>query len=198
MKTPHFIPAGPLLAVLLFNILLPSLQLRAAPAKENTLIDFTYVSKERDGTEIRVTKNYEYVWGAWDKHTIDIPKRGVLIQAPINDGQLGEDSTMVNFDKTPNVELIFSIGNANKAVALNFYLADKDGTEQQWKISLEGLVPGNEYHVPLDLTKCTSEQKPGKNPGMNLKKIYTWRIQGDWSKSSIEVLLVKLVAPKKG
>lgn len=197
MKTPRFILAGPLLAAGLFNVILLPLHLMAAPAKEDVLIDFTYIRQERDGTDVKVIKNYEYVWGAWNKHVSDIPKHGALIQAPINDGQLGEDSTMVKFDKTPNVELVFSIGSANKATALNFYLADSDGTEQQWRIPLEGLVPGKECHFPMDLTKCTTEAKPGKVPGMNLKKINTWRIQGDWSKLAAEFLLVKLVAPKK-
>lgn len=196
MKTPRFILAGSIVAGLLSPLL--SLPLAAAQAKEEVLVDFTDVQKERDGTNFKIVKNYEYTWGAWDKHTTDISGRGALIQAPINDGQLGEDGTMVKFDGVPLVELDFVVGNANKAAAINFFLADKDGTEQQWRIPLEGIVPGRECRYKLDLGKCTSEQKPGKVPGLNLKKIYTWRIQGDWSKSNLELLLVKLVAPKQG
>ena len=146
---------------------------------------------------VKLVKNYDYVWGAWEKHVTDIPRRGALIQAAINDGQLGEDNTDVKFADTPIVELVFVIGNANKAAGLNFYLADYDGTEQQWSIPFEGLSPGRACHVQLDLTKCTKETEKGKKPGMNLKKIYSWRVQGDWGKSNIEVLLVKLVAAKK-
>lgn len=197
MKTPPIILSSPWLAVCLFSTLLLPLRLAAAPDKVEVLVDFTEIRQERDGANVQLIKNYDYAWGAWDKHITDIPKRGALIQAPINDGQLGQDNTDVKFTDTPVVELIFVVGNANKAAAINFYLDDSDGTEQQWNIPLTGIIPGKECHYPLDLTKCTTEQKPGKKPGLNLKKINTWRIQGDWSKSSLEILLVKLVAPRK-
>ena len=194
MKTPRFALASLVLAAGLINLLFLPLQLVAASAKEEVLVDFTDVRREREGTEFKVVRNYDYIWGAWDNHVSDIPKRGALIQSPINDGQLGEDNTTVKFDQAPIVELVFIIGNANKASGLNFFLSDSDGTEQQWKISFQGLVPGKEYHFPLDLAKCTAEPNPGKVPGLNLKKINTWRIQGDWTKSAVEVLLIKLVA----
>ena len=196
MKTPRFILAGSILATLLSSLL--PLSLFAAASKEEILVDFTDVQREHDGALVKLVKNYDYVWGAWEKHISDIPKRGALIQAPINDGQLGEDNTEVKFVDTPIVELVFVIGGANKAAGINFYLADYDGTEQQWSIPFENLSPGRESHIQLDLTKCTKETEKGKKPGLNLKKIYSWRIQGDWSKSSIEVLLVKLIAAKKG
>ena len=195
MKTPRFILAGSILATLLSSLLPLSL---LAASKEEILVDFTDVRQERDGALVKLVKNYDYVWDAWDKHVTDMPRRGALIQAPINEGQLGEDNTDVKFADTPIVELVFVIGNANKASGIAFYLADSDGTEQEWSIPFEGLSPGRECHFQLDLNKCTKETAKGKKPGMNLKKIYSWRVKGDWSKSSVEVLLVKLVAAKKG
>jgi hypothetical protein len=191
MKTPRFILAGSLLAALLSTLL--SLPLAAAPAKEEVLIDFTDVRRERDGT---TTKNYEWASGDWEKHIIDMPRRGCLIQSPTGKGNLGENKTMVEFNKSTIATMVFVIGNANQAKAINLVLEDSDGTEQSWAISFEGLDKGKEYHFPLDLTKCTHENKPGTKPGLNLKKIASWNINGGWTEPNLEVLLIKLVAPK--
>jgi len=192
MKTPRFISAGPLLASVLLSLL--PLHLTGAPAKEEVLIDFTYVTV--DHTTGEKTKSYEFAWDDWGKHITDLPGKGCLVQSPTNKGVLGENRTMVKFDKTTTIDLVFIIGNANNAKVINFYLEDSDGTVQTWSIPLEELTKGRQYRVPIDLTKCTAEEKPGKKPGMNFKKIATWQIKGDWSEPNIEVLLIKVVAPK--
>ena len=192
MKIPRFILAGSLLVAL--PAILTSLSLRAAPAAENVLIDFTDVRVDHISGE--TTKSYEFAWDDWGKHITDLPGKGCLIQSPTNKGTLGENRPSLPFDKTPIVGLDFVVGNANHAKLINFILEDSDGTEQGWTISFENMSKGQLHRVPLDLTKCTYENKPGKKPGLNFKKLASWKISGDWSDPNLEVLLVKLVAPK--
>ena len=189
MKSPRFILAALLLAALGLNLL--ALRLGAASTKEMALIDFTDVLRERDGS---VLKNYEYDFGDWSKHLTDLPRRGCLVQSPTGKGGLGENNTTVKFDKSTWLLLVFVVGNNNQAKSLNFHLEDSDGTEQVWNLSFAGLAKGVEQHFPIDLTKPTNEAKPGKKPGLDLKKIASWQITGDWSDPSTEVLLIKLVA----
>lgn len=166
----------------------------ALAAKEEVLLDFQQIRRDPDGT---VYKCYEYTFGDWDSgRVIDLRGKGALVQAPSGKGGLGENKTMVRFDKTPVVDLHFIIGNANQAKAISFGLTDKDGTEQTWQIPIAGLPPGTNQLVRLDLTKHSSEQKPGKTPGMDLKKIVTWQVRGDYTDPKVEILLVQLVGQK--
>jgi hypothetical protein len=166
----------------------------ALVAKEVELLDFRKVNRDPDGT---IFKCYEYTFGDWDGgKVIDLRGRGALVQAPSGKGGMGENKTGVRFDQTPVVDLYFVIGNANQAKAISFGLTDKDGTEQTWQIPLDGLPKGTDQHVRLDLTKCSSEQKPGKTPGMDLKRIVTWQLRGDYTDPKVEVLLVRLAGQK--
>ena len=191
MRTPRVILIGSLLVAALALITSPASA--APPAKLEVHLDFTDVRKERTGEFI---KGYEYDFGDWSKHITNLPQRGCLVQAHSGKGGIGENNPMVEFAKYPSVLLYFVIGNANQSTSLNFSLTDSDGTEQSWNIPLEGLARGVSQHFPLDLTKCTTETKPGKKPGMNLKKIASWQVRGDYSDQKVEVLLVKLVSPK--
>ena len=171
-------------------LLLPA----ALVAKEVELIDFRKIVRDPDGTTF---KCYEYTFGDWDGGKVmNLQGRGVLVQAPSGKGGLGENKTGVRFDQTPLLDLYIVIGNANPAKAINFDLTDKDGTEQTWQIPLEGLPKGTDQHIRLDLTKPSSEQKPGKTPGMDLKKVMKWQIRGDYSDLKVEVLLVRLAGQK--
>lgn len=171
-------------------LLLPT----ALVAKEVELINFKNAHRDPDGT---TTKCYEYTFGDWDAgKVINLTGKGALVEAPSGKGGLGENKTGVEFGQTPLVDLYFVIGNANQAKAISFGLTDKDGTEQTWQIPLEGLPKGTSQHVRLDLTKCSSEQKPGRTPGMDLKKIVTWQVRGDYTDPKVEVLLVRLVGSK--
>jgi len=163
-------------------------------AREVELLDFKNVRRDPDGTTF---KCYEYTFGDWDGGKVsNLPGRGTLVQAPSGKGGLGENKTLVRFDQTPVVDLYFVIGNANQAKAISFGLTDRDGTEQTWQIPIAGLPKGAELHARLDLTKCSSEQKPGKTPGMDLKKILTWQVRGDYTDPKVEVLLVRLAGQK--
>ena len=171
-------------------LLLPA----ALVAKEVDLLDFRNVRRDPDGTTF---KCYEYTFGDWGGgKVINLRDRGALVQAPSGKGGLGENKTLVRFDQAPLVDLYFVIGNANLAKVINFSLTDKDGTEQTWQIPIDGLPKGANQHARLDLTKSSSEQKPGKTPGMDLKKVVTWQIRGDYSDLKVEVLLVRLAGQK--
>jgi len=191
MNSPCFILSVRLALLLLFPA--------ALSAKEEVLLDFTHITRDPDGTQY---KCYQYTFGDWSNvsgapaRIVDLKGKGALVQAPSGKGGLGENRTLLRLDKTPQVDLYFVIGNANKATALSFGLTDKDGTEQTWQIPIGGLPKGTDQHVRLDLTKASSEQTPGKTPGMDLKKLVTWQVRGDFTDPKVEVLLVQLVGQK--
>ena len=94
------------------------------------------------------------------------------------------------------VDLRIIVGNANRAGAISFGLTDKDGTEQTWQVPIAQLPKGSDQRVRLDLTKPSSEQKPGTTPGMDLKKLSVWQVRGDYTDANVEVLLVQLIGQK--
>ncbi|RXK56132.1 hypothetical protein ESB00_09735 [Oleiharenicola lentus] len=170
------------------------LPVAAFAAKEEVLLDFKRIS--RDGPEGPVYRCYEYAWNDWNKKIIDLPGKGALIQASSGKGNLGESKTMLKLHKTPIIEIDYVIGNANQAGSLNFKLIDKDGTEWSWPIPLSGLARGADQRLRIDLTKPGTEAKAGKTPGMDLAKLHTWEIIGDWGAAKVEVLLVRVVGFK--
>ncbi len=165
-----------------------------ASAKEEVLLDFSDINRDPDG---KIWKCYQYSFGDWgDKKVIDLKGRGALVQAPSGKGGLGENKTLLRLDKTPQVDLRVVIGNANRASAISFGLTDKDGTEQTWQVPIANLPKGTDQRIRLDLTKPSSEQKPGTTPGMDLKRLATWQVRGDYTDPNVEVLLVQLIGHK--
>ncbi|MEO6003763.1 MAG: hypothetical protein ABIZ04_09810 [Opitutus sp.] len=161
-------------------------------AGEEVLLDLCAYHRDPNGSSSRP---YEYAFGEWNKHVLDFNGRGTLIKAPNGKGGIGENKTSLEPGKSALVDLQFVIGNGNKAAAINLSLEDRDGTEQSWAVPLEGAA-GQLVRVRLDLSKPTTETKPGTTAGLNLKKLNTWQIRGDWSDRVVEVLLVKLTAAK--
>lgn len=153
------------------------------------LIDFTDNRRDRDGT---VFHAYEYVYNDWSKHVMDLPRRGVLVKAPTGKGVLGEDRTSVDFTGCDSVTLHFVVGNDNAAGSLTFALEDSDGTVHTWSIPLGDKPRGREVRQMLDLSKPDNAEKPGKKPGLNLKKASKWEVKGDWQDAYTEVLFIKL------
>jgi hypothetical protein len=182
------------MALVLTSAASPSLATAAQP-KENVILDFTYTRKD-PGPSGQLFRAYQYVWDTWDKHVADLPGRGALIKAPTNRGVMGENRTVADFAGLTSVDIYFVIGTANMAKQLAFDLVDSDGTEQTWTIPLTDKTPGHLVTQHLDLTNCDQAGKPGKKPGLNLKKIDTWQIKGDWSEPPVEVLLVKVTGTK--
>ena len=186
MNTPRFIRSARFALLLL----LPA----SLAAKEEVLLDFKHFTRDPDGTTY---KCYSYTFGDWgDGKVHDLKGEGALVRGSSGKGGLGENKTLLRLDKTPLADLYFIIGNGNKANALSFGLTDKDGTEQTWQIPIAGLPKGELQKVRLDFNKSSSEQKPGKTPGMDLKKLTTWQVRGDFTDPKVEVLLVQLVGQK--
>lgn len=171
---------------LLLAVALPAL------AKENVLINFADSRKDPDGTVFRV---YEYTFQDWGSGKVqDIRGRGALVRAASGKGGLGENKTLVKFDRVPAVELVYILGSGNRAASINFALTDKDGTEHQWSVPFAGMSPGPAYRHRIELAKPGSESKPGKTPGLDLKKIVSWQVRGDYQAAPVEVMLLKVVA----
>lgn len=167
---------------------LPS-TVRAAGSRAVVLIDFTNNRRERDGTAFHA---YQYVFEEWQKHVFDLPRRGVLIQAPSGRGGLGENNPRLRLDRHPALVFHYLIGNANSAAAIAFSLEDSDGTVAAWDLPLAGVPQGVELGRRIVLTEPSREEKPGKKPGLDPKRIVTWQVKGDWAAPKVEVLLIKL------
>jgi hypothetical protein len=168
------------------------------PAKEKTelLLDFTRVS--RDNPSSPPIKCYQFSYGDWGGgKVIDINGKGTLVQSKGGKGGLGENKTMLKLNKTPILEINYLIGNANQAGAINFSLTDRDGTEQNWSVPLTGLAKGIDQRFRIDLTKPSHEAKPGKTAGLDLAKLESWQVRGDWSAAPVEVLLLRVLAIKE-
>lgn len=192
-RTPFMAAA---LAAVLISGVAPSFLLAAGP-KEDVVIDFTDIHKEIEvGQEPKIVRAYEFVYDTWNKHVMDLPKRGALIQAPTGKGGLGENKTAASFKNFKALEVEFVIGNANQTQAINFALVDTDGTEQSWTIQTTGKPTGLPIRQHIDLAKCDNEAKPGSKPGLNLKKIDSWQIRGNWQDPKVEILLIKVVGVK--
>lgn len=181
-------------AIRLFRaVVFTALVSAASPAfaKETLLIDFADSRKDPDGTTFRV---YEYTfqdWGGGKVH--DMRGKGTLVKAVSGKGGLGENRTGVKFDKSAAVDLVFVIGTQNRATGITFALTDKDGTEHQWNVPFSGKSPGPEYRHRITLAQRDQELKPGKTPGLDLKKIATWQVRGNYQDAGVEVMLRKLV-----
>src|SRR5688500_10104584 len=78
MKISRSAFRGAVLTLVMINVVTAASPLVAAEPKETVLIDFTSVKRDPDGKVFRV---YEYAYGDWDKHIVDLRGRGTLIQA---------------------------------------------------------------------------------------------------------------------
>lgn len=197
MKPVRFLPAAAFLIVAAFAFAQSPAAPAAAPKplKEVTLIDFTDIRRDRNGqVELRP---YEYAFEDWNRHVIDLPDRGVLIQARSGKGGLGENRPQADFRRAASLVLFFSIGNANRAQGLALSIKDSDGTEYVWNIRLAERPAGQPLRLRLHVEKPDSVQSPGKKAGLDLKRIETWQIRGDWQDAPVEVLLIKLAAEKE-
>ncbi|HVZ62960.1 MAG TPA: hypothetical protein VG936_00110 [Lacunisphaera sp.] len=158
-------------------------------AEDRLLVDFADYHQERDS---RPSRPYEYAYQDWSKAIRALPGKGTLVQAPSGKGGLGENKPAANFGGLRAVELFLVIGNANQATKLGFGLVDKDGTDWGWNLSLEGKPRGAVLAYRLDLAKPDTENNPGKTKGVNLDKLTSWQVRGDFSAPSVEVLLIRM------
>jgi hypothetical protein len=163
----------------------------ALHAAEKVLLDFTDV--RQDPGDEKVMRCYDYIWNDWAKYTTDKRRVGTIIRSPNGKGNLGQQSTDVDFGKTPALQLDYVVINGNQAKSIAFHLVDGDGTEAIWNVPLD-VAAGKAVAVRMDLAKPSRIDKPGKKPGLDAKHVSEWSISGDWSDTSVQVVLLKLKA----
>ena len=164
--------------------------LPAAAAKEEEVINFLDMPRNPDGTH---EKSYQYAFGDWEKKVVQIPGKGLLVNLTGSKGGVG-DNRGIDFGKFTKARLTFIIGNRNHATSFILTLVDRDGTDQSFDVSLENLPRGAERKVTVDLSKPSRENKPGKTPGLNLKKLETWQLVGNFQAEPLEILFLRVDA----
>ena len=161
--------------------------------KNKTLIDFTHQDTDRAGAEVTVRKRYGWASGSWDKNLVLLEGQGLLVNHVSGKGNMGGDKS-ANLAEFESAFLIIVIGNRNAASSLGVRLIDADGTEAVWNFPLAAKPVGTALVCRMPLATPDKEDKPGKVPGLDKKKIRKWQIAGDWQEAKMEVLLVKLGA----
>jgi len=178
----------------LFLVVLLLIGGTAAPvaAKDLVVINFAYMPRNADGTHQR---SYEYAFGDWEKtkNVGELPEKGLIVNLVGSKGGVGENRGL-DFRKHSLARVTFLIGGRNKAESCGFSLVDSDGTDQNWEIPLKDKKRDSVLTVLLDLTKPTREDKPGKIPGLDLKKLKSWQIKGNYQDAPIEVMFIKVTA----
>jgi hypothetical protein len=185
MTTLRFLTAASLLAV----------SLAALPAadlpKDIVEIDFVRAIKTPDGGFQRA---YDNDWDDWQgtKKVAQIPEKGLLLNHVGCKGGLGEDRTL-DFRKHSKARILFVLGNGNQATSIIFSLVDKDGTDQAYEIPLADQPRGTPISYLIDLTQPSRVDKPGKVAGLDLKKLRSWQLKGNYGDAPIEILITKVL-----
>jgi len=164
----------------------------AAAVKDLTVVDFTHMRRDPGQDPQR---SYEYRFGDWDgaKGAVQIPDKGLLIPLLGSKGGLG-DNQGLDFRKHAKARIIYIVGNRNQASSFGFSMVDRDGTDAAWDIPLAGIAPGTPVAALVDLSKPSRTEKPGKEAGLNLKKLDSWQIKGNYQDKPVEVLILKIIA----
>lgn len=178
-----------LLAVLILSG--PGL-LPAAGAKDLELLNFVSMFRNSDGT---YEKGYQYSFGEWQekRKVAQIPGKGLLVNLAGSKGGLG-DNVGLDFTKHTKARITFMIGNRNVAKSFTFSLVDRDGTDQAFEVSLGGRSIGVETRATVDFTQPTREEKAGKTPGLDLKKLKSWQLKGNFTTDAVELLFLRVDA----
>ena len=163
-----------------------------AAVKDLVVVDFLQMARNPDGTRER---GYEYTFGDWDdkKKVGQLPDQGLIINLVGSKGGVGENRGL-DFRKHTKARVTFVIGNRNQAESISFSLVDKDGTDQSWDITLKDQSKGATLSRLLDLTQTGRAEKPGKTPGLDLKKLKSWQFKGNYQDAPIEVMIIKVTA----
>jgi hypothetical protein len=164
----------------------------SAATKNIKVIDFIDMPRNQDGSRERA---YEYAFGDWEggKKVMQIPGKGLLANLVGSKGGVGENRGL-DFRKHTLARIDLIIGNRNQAEAFGLTLVDKDGTDYSWDVTLKGQAVGVPLGLIVDLSKPSRVDKPGTTPGLDLKKLKTWQIKGNYQAASIEVMFVRVTA----
>ena len=168
--------------------------LAALRAADDVVIDFTYMDRNTEGI---YTKSYEGAWGDWGdkRHVSQVIGKGLLINHAGSKGGINENRD-IGVGKNKSIRVTYIVGNGNQATSFTFTLIDRDGTECSWDVPLQGQPKGSIVNCALDLTNPDRTTKPGKTPGLNLQKLSTWQITGNYQEAPIEVMIQKVWAIK--
>jgi hypothetical protein len=163
-----------------------------AAVKDMVVLDLFHMTRNTDGSHER---GYEYSFGDWEggKKVAQVPEKGLIVNLAGSKGGVGENRGL-DFRKHSLARLTFIIGNRNQAESFGFSLVDKDGTDHSWDVSLKDRPKGAMLNPLIDLTKPSREEKPGKTPGLDLKKLKSWQIKGNYQDAPIEILIIKVTA----
>ena len=164
--------------------------LPAAGGKDVEVLDFLRMNRNSDGT---YEKGYDYAYQDWETKAVQIPQKGLLVNLTGSKGGLGADSGP-DFGKHTKARISFVLSSRSRAKSFSFTLVDRDGTDQSFYVPLENLARGVELAVIVDLTKPSKENNPGRTPGLNLKKLKTWQLGGDYQEEPIEILFLRVMA----
>jgi hypothetical protein len=164
----------------------------AAGPKDLVVVDFTHMRRD-PGAEPQ--RSYEYSFGDWEgkKGVFQVEGKGAIVNLLGSKGGLGENNGL-DFRKHTKAKISFIIGNRNQAESFTFSLADSDGTECSFDIPLKGLDKGALLYAIIDLARPAREDKPGKKPGLDLKKLKTWQLRGNYQALPLEILFEKIRA----
>jgi len=163
----------------------------AAANKDLEVINFVAMYRNPDDT---YDKGYDYPFGDWqNKNVVQVPGKGLIVNLVGSKGGVGENRGL-DFRKHAKARIAFVVGNRNKAKSFQFSLVDKDGTDQSFDVALETLPPGVTQTHTIDLTKPSREDKPGSTPGLNLKKLKSWQLKGNFQDEPSELLFLRVDA----
>jgi hypothetical protein len=184
MNIPRHLPALLLLLTCLATA-------QAAAVKDLVVLDFKRMPRNPDGSYERI---FEYSFGDWgDKKAVQVRGEGLMIRLLGSKGGVGSN-VGPDFRKHSKARIAFIIGNRNRASSCSFSLVDRDGTDCAYDIPLAAHPKGQEISVLIDLPQPSRVEKPGSKPGLDLKKVETWQLKGNFQAEPIEVLFLKVTA----
>ena len=180
----------------LIGMVFSALAFSATAQKTATLIDFTYIPRDALGNDDNSRRPYEYAFGDWGNNKVQLIRdKGLVINHLGSKGGVGMNKGL-RLKGADKAVVVFIIGNRNEAESFNFNLTDKDGTDHSFRIPLTGMSKGQVLTAVIRLDKAKKENKPGTKPGLDLEKLKSWQIAGDFGDKPLEVLVQKVLSYK--
>lgn len=85
------------------------------------------------------------------------------------------------------IQIAYLIGNRNEASSFSFSLVDTDGSENSFNIPLSAQPVGQPLAAIIDLNAGHEDK-----PGLNLDKLKTWQIKGNYQDKPVELLIIRV------
>jgi hypothetical protein len=162
--------------------------------KATPLVDFTVIPRDSRGKNDRTRWPFEYAYGDWGRDKARLVEgKGLLINHLGSRGGVGANRPLP-LKGADKAVMVFIIGNTNEADAFSLALVDSDGSEHSFRIPLAGMQTGQVLTAVLQLTKSKQVDKPGAQPGLDLKKLKSWQVKGDFGDKPVEVMVQRILA----